>query len=340
MFRTKSLTPEEAAAQEVAVQEIVQTQTALGASASPIAGETLFQDLESQGHLPSVLTATLDFYHVSKNFTDPKVSSDGWTLDIGGSVSSPQSYTLEQLTARATTKNITTLCCISNEINGDLISTAEWTGIPLRDLLAEAGVSGTAVDLKISAADDYSDSFPVSIAQDPSVMLVVGMNGLPLPDDHGYPARLIVPPIYGMKNVKWLKKIEAVDSDYHGYWQERGWSDTASYQIWGRIDFPTNRKIDPGQSIICGMASAGNRGVTRVEVTLDDAQTWTDAQLEPPLNKNFTWVRWALPFVATSGDHKAKIRVTDGTGTVMTKDEQPPLPDGATGWPSRTIRVN
>ena len=198
--------------------------------------------MEAEGNLTSRLTATKDFYHVSKNFSDPTVSSDGWSLEISGDVTTPQTYTLEQLTARATTKNITTLCCVSNEINGDLISTAEWTGIPLRDLLAEAGISASAVDLKCSAADDYSDSFPASVAQDPSVLVVVGMNGETLPDDHGYPARLIVPPIYGMKNVKWLKKIEVVDSDYQGYWQERGWSDLATLPDLGSDRFPHPRQ--------------------------------------------------------------------------------------------------
>ena len=196
-----------------------------------------------------------------------------------------------------------------------------------------------AVDLKLTAADDYTESIPLSIAQDPAVMIVTGMNGEPLPDDHGFPARLIVPPIYGMKNVKWLKKIEAVDEDYKGYWQERGWSDTARYQIWGRIDFPTGALDAAGPVTACGMASAGDRGVQRVEVSVDNGATWADAQLEPALNAPFTWVRWAFPFTAQSGQVKMKIRVTDGQGEVMKEDEQAPLPDGATGWPSRTINV-
>jgi len=171
------------------------------------------------------------------------------------------------------------------------------------------------------------------------VMIVTGMNGEPLGDDHGFPARLIVPPIYGMKNVKWLKKIEAVDEDYMGYWQERGWSDTARYQVWGRIDFPTGTIDAAGPVTACGMASAGDRGVQRVEVSIDNGTNWADAQLEPALNAPFTWVRWAFPFTAQSGQVKMKIRVTDGKGEVMKEDEQAPLPDGATGWPSRTINV-
>ncbi|MDQ2682332.1 MAG: molybdopterin-dependent oxidoreductase, partial [Chloroflexota bacterium] len=346
MFRTPGLTEAEKLAQEQAVDQIVADQRATAAASppaspaadAPLSGQALFDSLDASGDLTPILTATKDFYHVSKNFTDPTVSADGWMLEIGGLVNTPLSFTHDELMARAATQKITTLCCISNELNGDLIGTAEWTGIPLMELLNEAGVKPEAVDLKFSAADDYTDSVPVAIGQDPDVMLVVGMNGEVLPDDHGFPARLIVPPIYGMKNVKWLQKIEAVDHDYKGYWQERGWSDPAPYQIWGRIDRPYN-KIQPGPFVACGVASAGDRGVQRVEVSLDDGATWGDAELEPALNPPLTWVRWAFPFEAVSGRHKMRIRVTDGTGDVMKQESNPPLPDGATGWPSRTVTV-
>lgn len=348
MFKGTKLSDAEVAAQEQAVDQIVQTERPAAAAATPGAATSAstpgaafaqFDQLQADGHLTPVLTATKDFYHVSKNFTDPTVSSDGWSLDIGGLVTTPKSYSYDELVGRSTVKNITTLCCISNELNGDLISTAEWTGVRLVDLLTEVGVAQNTIDLKLTAADDYTESIPLAIAQDPAVMIVTGMNGEPLPDDHGFPARLIVPPIYGMKNVKWLKKIEAVDEDYKGYWQERGWSDTARYQIWGRIDYPTGSIDAAGPVTACGMASAGDRGVQRVEVSIDDGATWADAQLEPALNMPFTWVRWAFPFTAQSGQLKMKIRVTDGQGEVMKEDEQAPLPDGATGWPSRTINV-
>ena len=347
MFRGKKLTDAEIAAQEQSVDEIVATQRPVQTQSTPEAAtaatpETVFaqfDQLEANGDLTPVLTATKDFYHVSKNFTDPTVSSEGWTLEIGGLVSTPRSYSHDELVALATTRNITTLCCISNELNGDLISTAEWTGVPLVDLLTAAGVASNAVDLKFTASDDYTESIPVALGQDPNVLVVVGMNGEPLPDDHGFPARLIVPPIYGMKNVKWITKIEAVDHDYLGYWQERGWSDPAPYQIWGRIDFPRGWIETPGPTMAYGVASAGDRGVQRVEVSIDDGATWADAQLEPALNAPFTWVRWAYPFEAVTGKFTMKIRVTDGRGEVMTEDEQAPLPDGATGWPSRSVEV-
>jgi hypothetical protein len=171
-------------------------------------------------------------------------------------------------------------------------------------------------------------------------MVVVAMNGEPLPPDHGYPARVIVPPIYGMKNVKWVERIEAVDIDFKGYWQTRGWSDPAPYQIWGRIDTPRGGdKVEAGPAMAAGLASAGDRGISRVEISLDGGQTWADASLEPALNAPFTWVRWVFPFQATPGRHELWLRATDGAGTVAPEERRPPLPDGATGWPRRTFQV-
>jgi DMSO/TMAO reductase YedYZ molybdopterin-dependent catalytic subunit len=301
----------------------------------------LFAELDAEEIITPVLTATPDFYHVSKNIIDPTVSADGWTLKISGLVDKEIEFTHDQLVERATTQKITTLCCISNQLNGDLIGTAQWTAVPLIDLLTEAGVQDGAVDLKFHAADDYEDSVPIEVGLSPDNLVVVGMNGEPLADDHGFPARLIIPNIYGMKNVKWVDRIEVVDEDFKGYWQTRGWSDPAVVNEWGRIDFPENRQeIDAGPQTLTGVAAAGARGVSRVEVTLDDTASWTDAILEPALNPPFTWVRWALPVDLAEGEYKMRIRVTDGEGNVMSETDRSPLPDGATGWPRRTVRVN
>src|SRR5690606_19248655 len=144
---------------------------------------------------------------------DPTVSASDWTLKITGLVDKEVEYTHDQLVQRATVQRITTLCCISNQLNGDLIGTAQWTAVPLIELLEEAGVQPGAVDLKFHAADDYEDSVPIEVGLDPDNMVVVGMNGEMLADDHGFPARLIIPNIYGMKNVKWIDRIEVVDED-------------------------------------------------------------------------------------------------------------------------------
>lgn len=318
------------------VAELQSDQTSSPTADDPFA---LYNDLEAKGQLTPVLTETDDFYHVSKNLSDPKVDSSGWTLSIEGMVDTPLTFDLAQLTALATTHKITTLGCISNDINGDLIGTAEWIGVPLVDLLNQAGVQPGVIKLKMHAADDYEDSISLERGMDPDTMVVVGMNGETLRDDHGYPARLIVPGIYGMKNVKWLDRIELINDDFQGYWQTRGWSDAAPYQIWGRIDYPRS-VINPGPNYADGVASAGDRGVSRVEVSLDDGDTWADAQIEPSLNPPLTWVRWAHPFNAEPDtDFRIKIRVTDGLGTIMDEKDRSPLPDGATGWPDRKISV-
>ena len=302
---------------------------------------TLFAELDAAEEISPVITSNADFYHVSKNISDPRVSADGWSLQLSGLVDQEVSYTLDDLLARVTTRKITTLCCISNEIGGDLIGTAEWQGLPLRTLLNEAGVQPEAVDIKLSAADDYQDSIPVARGMDPDTIIVVGMNGEPLPPDHGFPARLIVPGIYGMKNLKWLREIELVNNDFQGYWQTRGWSDTAVVNIWARIDTPTSGEtLDPGPATIAGVAFAGDRGIYEVEVSLDDGESWNVAALEPAINPPLTWVRWALPFDAEpDSELNIRVRVTDGEGVTATKERNSPLPDGATGWPSRRVRV-
>jgi DMSO/TMAO reductase YedYZ molybdopterin-dependent catalytic subunit len=302
--------------------------------------EAAFDALEAEGKLTPAITSVADFYHVSKNISDPVVDAASWSLTIEGMVATPLTFTYEQIHDRATTQNISTLACISNELNGDLAGTAEWTGLPLRSLLEEAGVDPAAVDVVFFAADGYDDSVPLAQAMHPTTLLVTGMNGEPLATDHGFPARLIIPPIYGMKNVKWVERIEAVDYDYKGYWQTRGWSDPAPYQIWGRIDTPApGEEIPAGPAVAAGVASAGDRGIFRVEISVDDGATWADATLEPSINPDFTWVRWIFPFEAQPGTVKLLLRATDGEGTVAPEEYNPPLPDGATGWPERTVRV-
>jgi DMSO/TMAO reductase YedYZ molybdopterin-dependent catalytic subunit len=300
----------------------------------------LFAELDADEKITPVLTAVPDFYNVSKNISDPTVNADGWTLKVTGMVDREIELTYGDLVERATTQKITTLSCISNELNGDLTGTALWTGLPLAELLNEAGVQEGAVDLKFHAADDYEDSVSVEIGLRPDNLIVVGMNGETLTDKHGYPARLIIPDIYGMKNVKWLDRIEVVDENFLGYWQTRGWSDLAVAQIWGRIDYPEHRqKLEPGPQTLTGVASAGARDISRVEISLDDGESWADALLEPSLSPPFSWVRWAITIDAQPGEYKMRLRATDGTGEVMIEQERSPLPNGATGWPRRRFEV-
>jgi len=295
----------------------------------------------ASGQLPAPLTPTEDFYIVSKNFFDPSVSVPDWRLTIEGQVERPRSYTYEELRARPAMKRVTTLECISNPVGGNYISTGEWTGFPLRDLLAEAGLLPGVVDIVLHAADDYADSIPLVAALDPDTLLAYDLNGAPLPESHGYPLRLIVPGIFGMKNVKWITRIEAVDRDFQGYWQERGWSDIATVQTMSRIDVPaSNRTLVAGQpTLIAGIAFAGDRGISKVEVSTDDGETWAPATLDEPLSP-LTWVLWRYEWTPIRpGRYHLVVRAYDGQGQVQDAKERPPLPDGATGYHTVSVRV-
>jgi hypothetical protein len=170
-----------------------------------------------------------------------------------------------------------TLQCISNFVGGDLVGTAKWTGVPLRAVLARAGgVAPRAVRVAFHAVSGYTDSLPVAKALDPATMVAYGMNDQSLPRAHGYPARIIVPGIYGMKNVKWLQRIEVVDYDYRGYWQRSdGWDNIAQIKLASRIDVPAEMSAVDGEIVVAGVAWAGDRGIRRVEVSADDGRTWT-----------------------------------------------------------------
>lgn len=291
------------------------------------------------GDLPPEITPTEDFYHISKNFVDPKVEEEGWSLQIGGMVERPYKLTLAEIKALPAVSDYRTLSCISNEVGGDLISNAGWKGVRLKDLLEKAGVKPGAVDVALSARDGYSESFPIEKALDPDVIAVYEMNGAPLPDDHGFPLRLLVPNIFGMKNVKWLTRVDVVNYDFKGFWQEQGWSDIAIVQTMSRIDFPRHRQLLPvGLNRIGGISFAGSRGIARVEVTHDGGTTWREARLRRPLSP-YAWVLWTADLDLPEGEFNLAVRATDGTGATQTDKYAPTLPDGATGWHTLIVRT-
>ncbi len=293
------------------------------------------------GGLPPDPTPIDSFYTISKNFVDPKVEAAGWKLEIGGLVERPYSLTLNEIRALPAVTEYRTLCCISNEVGGDLISNAGWKGVRLKDLLERAGVKPGAVDLALTARDGYTESFPIAraLADDPAVIAVYEMNGQPLPDKHGFPLRLLVPDIYGMKNVKWVTKLSVVGTDFKGFWQEQGWSDPAIVKTMSRFDFPRDRALLPaGPARVGGVAFAGARGIARVEVSPDGGRSWTAGQLRRPLGP-YTWVLWTADLDLPEGEHTLKVRATDGAGATQTAEPAPPLPDGASGWHTLTVRT-
>ncbi|MCM8745029.1 molybdopterin-dependent oxidoreductase [Thermomicrobium sp. CFH 73360] len=291
--------------------------------------------------LPPALTPVGDFYVVSKNLSDPMVDGGTWRLRIHGRVTRALELDLATIRTRPSTRMISTLECISNDVWGPYISTGEWIGVPLRDLLLEAEPQHPVVEVILRAADGYSDSIPLSLALQPSVLLAYGLNGQTLPPEHGFPLRLVVPGIYGMKNVKWITEIELSDTDYFGFWQQRGWSDTAVVQIHSRIDVPRGGSVLPiGQDVfVGGIAFAGDRGIARVELSTDGGTTWQDVEREAPLSR-FSWVRWWTMWRPTvPGRYRLVVRAWDGTGALQEEQERPPLPEGATGFHRITVEV-
>ena len=202
----------------------------------------LFGLFIGKGRETPAITSNEDFYVTSYDLT-PTIDLEQWSLHVGGMVTRPTSWSFTDLLKRPQTKMIATLECIGNTVGGYSIGTAEWEGVKLNHLLDEAGFDPKAFDLVLRGADDYSDSFPLSRALEEDVLLAVKMNGVPLPPDHGYPARVIVPGIYGMKNVKWLTGLNLVPHDYKGYWQRQSWSDTALVKLSSRIDVPGDREL-------------------------------------------------------------------------------------------------
>jgi DMSO/TMAO reductase YedYZ molybdopterin-dependent catalytic subunit len=296
---------------------------------------------EAEGELPSVITSTEDFYVVSKNIVDPRVAVDDWQLEIGGMVDNPFTLSYDELFEWDAIEQITTLECISNQVGGPYISNARWTGIPLRDILNEAGVQSGVVKVVLHAEDDYSDSITIEKSRDPRVMLAYQINDDILPDNHGFPLRLIVPGIYGMKHVKWINRIELLDFDYQGFWQERGWSDPAPVLTMSRIDTPFyHSQVPIGQrTLVGGVAFSGDRGISRIMVSTNGGDDWHEAEVEPAVSE-MSWVRWRYWWTPTE-EHQAQliVRAWDGDGVAQEEEYQPPLPDGSTGLHSLRASV-
>jgi len=296
-------------------------------------------DLEG---LPAEVTSAEEHYVVDINLIKPSVEADGWTLRVFGEVDEELTLTFDELQERfEIVEEYSVMTCISNEVGGNLIGTSLWGGVRLRDVLDAAGVGDGVVDLVLRGADRYSDSIPLDVAKNEHVLIAVSQNGEPLTQAHGFPCRLRVPAIYGMKNVKWLESIELVNHDYKGYWMDRGWSDSAVVKTESRIDvLGDDGSANVGEDTwIAGVAWAGERGISKVEVSTDGGGTWAEAMLKEPINERM-WRFWAYRWTPSdAGEAQIVCRATDGDGAVQTMRETEPHPSGASGYPSRSISV-
>lgn len=286
------------------------------------------------------ITPNERFYVVSKNFNDPRVSADNWSLEVSGLVEQPHHFSYEEILALPTVSQYTTFECISNTLGGKLMSNARWTGTPLSQLLASTGMQPEARAITLRSADNYYESYPLELALADGILLAHTMNGAPLPDKHGFPLRLVLPGRYGMKSPKWIVKIEVVADRIDGYWVRRGWDREAPVQTVARIDTPAENASVTGPRLeIGGVAFAGSRGIGRVEASLDGGTTWRQARTKPPLGSS-TWVQWGVDWEDVSaGSHTVLARATDGTGTLQTPEEHDPLPRGASGYHHAVIEV-
>lgn len=296
--------------------------------------------LDAIAGITSRITPNEDHYTVDTTLVKPRVDVSSWRLEIAGNVERPFSVSYEELLDMDAVEQARTLECISNPVGGDLISTAVWTGIRMRDLLTRASPKANTYDVVLTSVDGYSDSFPIAKAMEADTLLAYLMNGNTLPQDHGYPVRALVPNIYGMKNVKWVREIRLETFDFKGYWQQQGWNDTAIVNTGSRIDVPGGSiRWSGGDVPFAGIAFAGARGVKAVELSFDEGKSWQRATLEAPAGP-LTWVRWVYRWTPPAvGRHTVWARATDANGDVQTPVRREPYPDGSTGYHVVSVNV-
>ena len=295
--------------------------------------------LDVEGVSPLV-TPNPDFYRIDTALLVPRPNVETWRLVVSGMVDRPFELTYAELLAMPLHEQYVTIACVSNEVGGNLVGNALWTGVRLKELLEQAGVQDGATQIVGRAVDGFTAGFPTSWAMAPEreSLVAVAMNGEPLPPSHGYPARLIVPGLYGyVSATKWLAEIELTTLEgFDAYWVPLGWAKEAPILTQSRIDVPQAfARLSAGTQPVAGVAWAPDRGISRVEVQVDE-DGWQDAELSVPI-ADATWVQFVYRWDATPGEHILRVRATDGDGEVQTEMRTPPPPDGARGH--HTVRV-
>lgn len=280
-----------------------------------------------------------EFYRIDINTRVITLERDSWELAVAGLFDNPRNLTLNDLMSYPAITQPLTLSCISNRIGGDLIGTARWTGARLTDVLDDLGIQPDAQELMIEAADGFFESVAQADWMDPRTLLVYAMNDTLLPQKHGFPLRIYIPNRYGMKQPKWITRIEAIGQEGSGYWVERGWSEEARPRIISMIDTIAQDAQDTdGRIPIGGIAWAGDRGIEQVEIQVDEGD-WQVAQLRTPPLSTLTWVQWRFDWPAEPGSHTFRVRATDGSGTLQI-GEMGVRPDGATGYHQVTETIS
>ena len=328
-----------------ALRNNVKPTVATADGALPVAAKVLpTVNASTQVDVPNMtpfVTPNSGFYRIDTALVVPRVDAKRWKLTVGGMVGTERSYTYEELLARKLVEIDCTILCVSNDIGGDLIGNARWLGVPLSEILDEVAPDPAADQLASESEDGWTCGFPTKLARDGrNAIIALGMNGEPLPYSHGFPARLIIPGIYGyVSATKWLKRIELTTMDgFNGYWVPRGWAKLGPIKTGSRIDVPgSGEDIPAGATAIAGVAWAQHRGIRKVEVQVDDG-AWMPAELAADGGID-TWRQWKVRWDATAGRHRIRVRATDETGETQTEVCAPVDPDGATGWHTLTVHV-
>lgn len=290
--------------------------------------------------LSKLFTPNDEFYRIDTAIIVPNVNVDSWRLRIDGQVGNPIELTYKELTNRPVFELDDTIACVSNEVGGNLVGNARWLGIRLDDLVKEASPDNKADQVMGHSVDGFTAGFPLAALDGRDAMIAIGMNGEPLPIDHGFPARIIVPGLYGyVSATKWLTRIELTRFDRaEGYWVPRGWSAKAPIKTQSRIDTPLpGGYLKVGKRVIAGVAWAPTRGISKVEVRVDN-NAWRETTLGPELAKT-TWRQWWIDWDAKPGTRMIQVRATDGTGALQSSHNVPVAPNGAEGWHSVTVTV-
>lgn len=303
-----------------------------------------YDGTQYKGSIVKPITPNDRFYCVTKNVIDPKVDSDVWHLEIDGLVQNPATWRFQDLMGFKPTAQETTLMCISNGLDAGLISNAVWKGLPLRDLLDQAGVLSGAARVRLQGVDNYTDTIPLEKAMELTTLLAYEMNGEPLPDRHGYPLRVIVPGYFGEKNVKWLTRVEVTDASAKGFYETQGWGPDFIVPTRSRIDVPEDwtflslgKLTAPVE--VKGMAFGGDRGISRVELSFDDGKTWNEAEIYYS-GGNLAWSLWKAHWTpAAAGDYALLVRATDAEGDVQEWEEDRGPFSGVTGLHRINVRV-
>jgi DMSO/TMAO reductase YedYZ molybdopterin-dependent catalytic subunit len=276
------------------------------------------------------------FYLIDTAVIVPTIDPKDWTLRIHGMVEREIELSFDELVAREITESWVTLNCVSNEVGGDLIGNAWWSGVRLADLLAEAGPDPEADAVLQTSDDGWTCGTPLSaLTDDRGAMLAVAMNGNPLPIEHGFPVRTLVPGLYGYVSAcKWVVDMEVTRFDrISAFWTDKGWAELGPVKMSSRVDVPrSGEEVAAGEVTFAGMAWSQHTGIARVEVAVDEGE-WTAAELAGVPNDD-TWVQWKALLDVEPGDHMVRVRATDKEGTVQTEEVADVLPDGATGWHS------